>query len=547
MTRRVALLLSLVAIAAALAVLTLGAGSAGAAIVFEEGPDTVSTSKFEIDFGDDGGTVEWVRELKWRNSAGTLSGDLTAESGVAGGVCGGAPGEFWGQSYGNEDFKGPGPVATGAHGNWGARGSRSVEINSVLSTVCSGDTPGIPVRTRYTFFDSGPEANMIRVERRWSFAANQLSTNPAQGMRTYVPRFPTGTHNQEIYPNQAETALNTDGIGEVLRNGTAWNQRWFAINSSATNSGVLILRDPASTAPASLRIDYDGNSGSNNSGISLDRPQPGGWLAPITETEYLCFYDSTSWPVAERSPTRLPDGCAAKTPPINLTPPTISAGAGNPTDGESFAATPGTWDNADRHLRLRVVALRRERLRRNRLPDDSRCGRRRIHRDGGRRRQVAEGDGDRDRHRRRDRNRGEQRLRLHQRHRLPRREGPRQRGRRGAGPGLPAQRQPLPLDDDRRRRHLPAPGPRLGEIPGHGLPAERFQRDVADAGDDRARAPGRGEDRPGRRSRPAQGAASRVGFQRVRGAGETLPGGSAGGPLAGTLRDRIRSEKRIRS
>jgi hypothetical protein len=108
---------------AASAILFVSASSASAAIVFTEGPDKVTTPKFELDFGDDGGTVEWVGDLNWRNSAGTLSGDLTAENGVAGGVCGGSPTEFWGQSYGNEDYRGPAPVVAGAHGNWGARGA----------------------------------------------------------------------------------------------------------------------------------------------------------------------------------------------------------------------------------------------------------------------------------------------------------------------------------------------------------------------------------------------------------------------------------------
>lgn len=322
-----------------LAALSLFAASPAAAeIKFEEGPDTVTTSKFEWDFGNAGGNVERVEELKWRGSTGTLGANISAGGG---GYCG-DPAEFWGQSYGNEDSHGPGSVVGGHRGTWVARSHRTIEINGATPTICSGDNPSVPVRTRYTFFDQGAAANQVRIERRWAFPGNEITSNPAQGMRTYVPRVPYGTYNQEIYPNSGGTALVTDGVGEAIV--TNWNQTWMAVNASSTNSGYVILRDPADTMPARIRDDYDSSSGSNNSGISLDRPVAG-WVAPVTETEYLCFYDETSWPVASRSPTTLPAGCAATVVPINVNPPTLSPGAGNPRLGEQFAATSGTWEN----------------------------------------------------------------------------------------------------------------------------------------------------------------------------------------------------------
>ena len=156
------------------------------------------------------------------------------------------------------------------------------------------------------------------MERRWTFAPTQ-EAYVVQGMRAYVPRLSVGTYNQEIYPKD-DGSLFAEGICNVcIRTGSGvndWNQTWVAINSAATDAGLLILRDPGNASPASLTLDYDSSSGSNNTGISLDRPLPNGWLAPLTETEYLCFYDATSWPPAERSATRLPDGCAVASPPI---------------------------------------------------------------------------------------------------------------------------------------------------------------------------------------------------------------------------------------
>ena len=150
---------------------------AGAAVAIDEGGDTVETPDYKFNFGDPAGNVERVDELNWRREASLAFGGDLANQG--GGACGEAS-EFWGQSYGNADGQSPGPVVAGNRGTWGQRGQRSVEINSFSPTVCSGDTPPIPVRTRYTFFDAGPAVNTVRIERRWSFAADQthIATPP---------------------------------------------------------------------------------------------------------------------------------------------------------------------------------------------------------------------------------------------------------------------------------------------------------------------------------------------------------------------------------
>ena len=81
----------------------------------------------------------------------------------------------------------------------------------------------------------------------------------------------------------------------------------------ADNSGLLVLRAATDRPGAELEIDVDDLSGSNNT--SIDLPQPaGGWKTSITEAEYLCFYDATSWPLSHRQPGKtvtLPAGCGA--------------------------------------------------------------------------------------------------------------------------------------------------------------------------------------------------------------------------------------------
>jgi hypothetical protein len=321
--------------------LLLGATSAPAAVVLEEGPDKVTTPKLELDFGDASGNVEFVQSLKWLSpKIGSFTADLASEGG---GACG-DPTEFWGQAYPNQDGTGPAPVVAGQRGSWEATSNRTVLIESVSAQNCSGNTPEIPVRTRYTFFEEGAAANVVRMERRISFAANQLPNHVVQGMRFYVPRLPAGTYNQEIYPNAAGTALNTIGSGGPVAH-EDWNESWMAIDSSSTHAGLLIFHKPDGSHDASVTSDNDSSSGSNNSGITLNRPAAG-WLEPATETEYLCFYDETTWPLLTRSPTNLPAGCATPEVPISVAPPTLSPGAGNPREGELFTAQPGAWEGA---------------------------------------------------------------------------------------------------------------------------------------------------------------------------------------------------------
>ena len=62
------------------------------------------------------------------------------------------------------------------------------------------------------------------------------------------------------------------------------------------------------TSAVDFTINNDGNSGSNLSSFVIVQPA-GGWKAPLTEVEYLCFEDLTSWPQAERDAAQLPAGC----------------------------------------------------------------------------------------------------------------------------------------------------------------------------------------------------------------------------------------------
>jgi len=324
--------------------------AASAAITFTEGTNTVTTPRFELNFGNaigvsgGDGNVERLEELKWRDSATVLGGDIANNGG--GGFCptGSGPGEFWGQSYGDLDGTPPGPVVAGTVGDWVPIGKRTVELRTDTPTSCSGSTPPIPMRTRYSFYDSSAGVgSMIRIERRFGFGSGFPVFGSTHGLRAYVPRLPL-SYDQVVYPNATSSALVTRGTSGPSHF-SDWDRTWVALNASGSGSGMLILRDPANTTTdAQVVTDNDGSSASNNSGVTFPRPT-GGWQAPILETEYLCFYDATSWPVGTRSPSNLPSGCSVRPLPINTSPPTVSGGAGNPFPGANLSASPGTWDN----------------------------------------------------------------------------------------------------------------------------------------------------------------------------------------------------------
>lgn len=343
------------AIAGGVVALALAApGGAHAQITLTEGTNTVTTPRYEVNFGNSvgvaggKGNIERVDSIRWRDSTGALSGNLASNGGPS--SCGDdGPVEFFGQSYADSDGAPPGPVVAGTVGTWTPVGARTVVAESSTPSACSGANPVIPVRTRYSFFEGATRENTIRVERRWNFPPNGQSFG-LNGLRSYVPRLGVGTYNQVLYPNSGKTAIVTDSFNGPARK-TNWNGEWVALNSSGGNAGLLILRDPASIAAnaAAVVTDYDGFSNANNSGVVLTPVvgQTSYWQNPRTEIEYLCFYDSTTWPVANRLNT-LPAGCASALVPVNTDLPSVpSQDEGNPEPGNTYMADPGTWENRD--------------------------------------------------------------------------------------------------------------------------------------------------------------------------------------------------------
>jgi hypothetical protein len=322
-------------VAALSAAVLLPAGAAQAVIVISPGANTASTPRLDLDFSDT--NPERVNSVKWRDSNGNVGANLAA---AAGGPAGGCDPEntqdFWGES--NTIGGAPQPVGPGNAGPWTARGGRTVEIASSRPMPCTGDTTVTPVRTRYTFFNVGDTASKVRVERTFSFAATNPGAYGAASMRAYIPRMPLAQYSQVLHPDAAGTALVTDSSPLVPAAATSWNGTWLALNDPATNAGLFILRETSNSA----RIMLDGSGASNASAVDLFKPG-GGWNAPVTETEWLCFYDAASWPIVPNRVGTRPSGCSVVPVPINTGLPAIS---GTPKVGTALTSTTGTWDNA---------------------------------------------------------------------------------------------------------------------------------------------------------------------------------------------------------
>jgi hypothetical protein len=257
-------------------------------------------------FAFDSLNAEWVRSLRWRDSTGALSGDLNAY--------GGAPGcttvfEFFGQAFAAPENTTPYVIGTNTLSSITGCGTADPTITT-RSPDCTG-APQIPVTTVYHFYD-GAKADEVRVTRTIGFDA-RTGVTKGVGMRVFVPRVRRDTYANVLIPNAAGTAVTTASVNACERDcftptGASWNGKWFADADPTSGLAMIVVRDPTMTTAVSLAVNNDGASASNLSSFVVLQPA-GGWAAPLTEVEYLCFADRTSWPEAARAAATLPAFC----------------------------------------------------------------------------------------------------------------------------------------------------------------------------------------------------------------------------------------------
>jgi hypothetical protein len=255
---------------------------------------TATTGAFYVDW--DNTNPEAIVDLRWNGSA-----NLTNTAVVAG--CSDAL-EYFGNSWvseneGTPSFVFSSLVGWGTTGTWSSSGHNKVAVQS-SSTGCPASA-GLDVSTKYQFFDHGPAVNKIKVQRKFSFGSTPFTYN----VRPYIPRlYPLDGYTQVLHPDASGTSLLTEdsSLCDFGCQVTDWNGDWFAIHNPATGQGMVVRR--GSSTPAALWVDQDGASYTNSSSVLLLAPS-GGFTGNVSETEFLCFYDSSTW-----SPSlSTPPGC----------------------------------------------------------------------------------------------------------------------------------------------------------------------------------------------------------------------------------------------
>jgi hypothetical protein len=268
---------------------------------------TLSNSRITVKFDTSGSTTaDRLDSLVWIKSNGVATSNLAVSGGT---VCGGDPIEFFGQSYGDVYVSQMSPplfIVQGASATWVKNSSSSGTSTTTGSDSGSCATLDGTAETNYSLGSGSNYVNTIKITRAFTFNDDQ-----DYNLRAYVPRVSVNAYYETIYPDSTGT-LQTIELGDTYGNCpygceiSDWAGTWIADDDGSGN-GIMLIRQPTFAVPAEIDVDYDDYSLSNSSAIVLMRPEAG-WSGTVTETEYLCIYDATSWPIANRA-TSLPAGC----------------------------------------------------------------------------------------------------------------------------------------------------------------------------------------------------------------------------------------------
>lgn len=286
--------------------LALAAGGAGAVAL--SGPN------LKVEFGDPfAGTPvnqDRVDHIAWRASTGEVVTHWVAAGGYAG-ACSDKV-EFFGESSFTPAGVSNAPIGPGTWSRWYDGGLAAGAAKTRPRLSCESTRPPVAVNTRYELPADAARANQMKVVRKWLFDSKSR-IGPVSGLRTYVPRLPVNDFHKVMLPTRTGSIVAYDvfACAPFGCTPTEWLGNWYAMEDDF-GRGLMVIRDTASATamPARMDIRFDPTSSSNATSIVIDRPVAG-FEAPITETQFLCFYDAISWPVPLRG-LLYPAGCGTR-------------------------------------------------------------------------------------------------------------------------------------------------------------------------------------------------------------------------------------------
>ena len=281
---------------AVVSAVSLLAATAASAATIDPGTRTATAGNFVVQWSLT--NPEEIVSLQWMGSPNLTSSAASANCPDGGDL------EYFGNSWVSENEGTPSfyfgsLVGWGTTGTWSTPNSKKVNVSSASSGCFH--SADLPITTNYQFFEGGPTANRIKVQRQFAFG----STPYAHDVRPYIPRlYPRDAFTQVLHPDASGASLVTEDPSacEFGCQVTDWDQTWFAIHNPSTGQGEIVRR--ASSTPSALWVDLDTASFTNASSVLLLQPA-GGFTGNVSETEFLCFYNSSLWTPS----TALPPGC----------------------------------------------------------------------------------------------------------------------------------------------------------------------------------------------------------------------------------------------
>jgi hypothetical protein len=269
---------------------------------------TLHNARLSITFGSSANgyttnDADRVDAISWVNSAGVTVANYVTSGGPL--HCG-DPQEFFGEAYGDSGDIGvplPNAVIGGVTSVWS--GTSATKGNTAVASLTSCDeTLDATTTTQYALSAARSLVNTLKITRSFTFSSAPSSGN----LRAYVPRLQLGIYPNVLAPTKRGTVKSYLAQNCPLNcTEKNWNGKWMA-DDDGNGNGVAIFRDPATNPKAQLTVDWDGYSTSNNTAVTLTMPKAG-WSGSVTETEYLCFYDATSWTKSARRKGNPPAGC----------------------------------------------------------------------------------------------------------------------------------------------------------------------------------------------------------------------------------------------